>query len=344
MSRLPIADHALISDCRSAALVTRHGSIDWLCWPRFDSPSVFARILDDEAGHWSIGPPAGADVTTTRRYLDRTMVLETTFTTPDGSVTLTDALAVGPNERGHELGAAAVGTVLRQVVGIAGEVELAFSYAPRPDYGRAAPELVRRTDGAVVGSVIDGSLVLTSSQPVTIDGAGAHARFTVRAGDSMSFALHHQVDDRRQGSEVASAADVGARLANVAEAWRTWSALHQSYDGPWADLVHLSGRVLYALTYFPTGAMVAAPTTSLPEEPGGARNWDYRYAWVRDASFTLQALWVAACPDEAEKFFEYVAATTRGPVRGGRRAPDHVRHRRRDRPARARARSPRRMA
>ena len=310
MSQLPIADHALLSDCRSAALVTRGGSIDWLCWPRFDSPSVFARILDDAAGHWSIGPPPGTDVATTRRYLDHTLVLETTFTTESGSVTLTDALAVGHNERGHGLGAAAVGTVLRQVTGIEGEVELALSYAPRPDYGRVVPELASRADGAVIAATIDGMLVLTSSVPVQIDGAVAHARFTVRAGDTTSFALHHHVaDEDRSGP--AAASDVDAGLDDVAEAWRTWSRLHQSYDGPWADLVHLSGRVLYALTYFPTGAMVAAPTTSLPEAPGGGRNWDYRYAWVRDASFTLSALWVAACPDEAEKFFEYLAVTTR---------------------------------
>jgi alpha,alpha-trehalase len=310
VSRLPIADHALLSDCRSAALVTRGGSIDWLCWPRFDSPSVFARILDDTAGHWSIGPPAGTEVATTRRYLDHTLVLETTFTTGSGSVTLTDALAVGRNERGHGLGAAAVGTILRQVTGIDGEVELALSYAPRPDYGRVVPELATGADGSIVAAAIDGSLVLTSSVPVQIEGAGAHARFTVRAGDTVSFALHHQTDGAdRSGLDARSA--VSARLDDVAEAWRTWSGLHQSYDGPWADLVHLSGRVLYALTYFPTGAIVAAPTTSLPEDPGGGRNWDYRYAWVRDASFTLSALWVAACPHEAEKFFEYLTATTR---------------------------------
>ena len=139
MSGLPIADHALLSDCRSAALVTRGGSIDWLCWPRFDSPSVFARILDDAAGHWSIGPPPGTDVATTRRYLDHTLVLETTFTTDRGSVTLTDALAVGHNERGHGLGAAAVGTVLRQDLrAVVREV--------REDWDLSAPGLRARWD------------------------------------------------------------------------------------------------------------------------------------------------------------------------------------------------------
>ena len=120
VSRLPIADYALLSDCHSAALVSRDGSIDWLCFPRFDSPSVFGRILDDAAGHWSIRPAGGSPFETTRRYVDDTLLLETTFTTADGSVTLTDALAVGRNERGHELGAGAVGTVLRRLVGVEG--------------------------------------------------------------------------------------------------------------------------------------------------------------------------------------------------------------------------------
>lgn len=113
-------------------------------------------------------------------------------------------------------------------------------------------------------------------------------------------------------------AEIAERLEDTAEAWRTWSVLHQGYDGPWRDLVHQSGRVLYALTYFPTGAIVAAPSTSLPETPGGSRNWDYRYAWVRDASFTLQALWVAACPDEADKFFDYLAGAAASQMRRGR--------------------------
>jgi GH15 family glucan-1,4-alpha-glucosidase len=135
VTRLPIADYALLSDCRSAALVSRGGSIDWLCYPRFDGPSVFGRILDDDAGHWSIRPPDGTPFETTRRYLEGTMVLETTFTTATGSVILTDALAVGRNERGHELGAGAVGAVLRRVVGVAGSVDLDLVYAPRPEYG-----------------------------------------------------------------------------------------------------------------------------------------------------------------------------------------------------------------
>ena len=164
----------------------------------------------------------------------------------------------------------------------------------------------------------DGADVLALSSPVTleVDGSTARARFTLRSHEALSFALHH-----RTTSEPAprpwTQTEIHDRLDDTAEAWRTWSRLHQSYEGPWADLVRTSGRVLYGLTYFPTGAIVAAPTTSLPEVPGGSRNWDYRYSWVRDASFTLEALWVAACPHEANKFFDYLANTAAAHVRQG---------------------------
>jgi GH15 family glucan-1,4-alpha-glucosidase len=315
MSRRPIADYALLSDCRSAALVSRDGSIDWLCFPRFDSPSVFGRILDDAAGHWSITPAGGAPFQTTRRYVDDTLLLETTFTTASGSVRLTDALAVGRNERGHTLGAGAVGTVLRRLVGVAGAVELEMEYAPRPEYGLVAPALYPEADGLTArgGASL---LRLSSAVPVELDRSTAGARFTLRAGDELSFALHHRTTSEPRPRSWTQT-KIRERLDDTAEAWRTWSSLHQSYDGPWSDLVMTSGRVLYGLTYFPTGAIVAAPTTSLPETPGGSRNWDYRYTWVRDASFTLEALWVAACPHEADVFFEYLADTASRHVAGG---------------------------
>jgi alpha,alpha-trehalase len=316
MSRLPIADYAMVSDCRSAALVSRAGSIDWLCFPRFDSPSVFARILDDAAGHWSITPADGMPFETTRRYVDDTLLVETTFTTADGSVTLTDAMAVGRNERGHALGAGAAGTVLRRLVGVAGAVELDLEYAPRPEYGLVTPAFYPERDGLTArgGASV---LRLSSPVPLELDGSTARARISLRAGHALSFAVQHRTTSEPRPRSW-SQAKIGERLDETAEAWRTWSALHQSYDGPWADLVRTSGRVLYGLTYFPTGAIVAAPTTSLPESPGGSRNWDYRYTWVRDASFTLEALWVAACPHEANRFFEYVASAASAHVAGGR--------------------------
>jgi GH15 family glucan-1,4-alpha-glucosidase len=157
---------------------------------------------------------------------------------------------------------------------------------------------------------------LASHIPLLIDDVVARTRFTVEPGTTVSFALAHATTSHPRPA-FWSPDEISDRLDDTVTAWRTWSELHQNYDGPWRDLVSLSGRVLYALTYFPTGAICAAATTSLPEAPGGTRNWDYRYAWVRDASFTLQALWVAACPDEADKFFNFMTHASAAQVRRG---------------------------
>jgi len=313
MTHLPIAEYALLSDCHSAALVSRAGSVDWLCFPRFDSPSTFGRILDMDAGHWSIRPLDHAEIT--RRYLPGTLVMETTFRTAGGTARLIDALAVGRNERGHELGKDAASTLVRVVEGVSGEVELDLEYSPRPEYGLIWP-LLQSVDGGLRASGGADRLALSSPVAFDVDGATARARFTVGPGARVAFGLQHRTSSQ-SAPAVWSQAEIETRLADTAQAWRTWSALHQSYDGPWKDLVHHSGRVLYALTYFPTGAMCAAPTTSLPESEGGARNWDYRFAWVRDACFTLQALWVAACPDEADRFFDYLSSAAASQLRRG---------------------------
>ncbi len=166
MSRLPIVDYALLSDCRSAALVGRDGSIDWLCFPRFDGASVFGRLLDDAAGFWSIRPAGAAHYETSRQYVDDTMVLETTFTTAEGSVTVTDALAVGRNERGHDLGAGAVGALLRRVSGVEGSVDLELVYAPRPEYGLVSP-LLQLVEGGITARGGADVLALSSSVRVS---------------------------------------------------------------------------------------------------------------------------------------------------------------------------------
>ena len=301
MSRQPIADYALLSDCRSAALVHRSGSVDWLCFPRYDAPSVFGRLLDDRAGHWSIHVPGTTAIR--RRYLDGTLVLETEFETPAGRLTLTDALAVGPNERGHELGARSPHALLRRAECTAGTVELEIEYAPRPDYGQVQPGL-RDVSGGVLATGDRSGLLLSSATPYALEGGSARGRVTLRTGESQAFALQFQP---AEGEACWTQEEVEGRLRETISAWQSWSSLHQRYDGPWRDLVHLSGRVLQGLTYQPTGAIVAAPTTSLPEAVGGSRNWDYRYTWIRDASLTLEALWVAACPDEAQQFFDFLA-------------------------------------
>ncbi|MFE4227132.1 glycoside hydrolase family 15 protein [Arthrobacter sp. NPDC056886] len=331
----PIADYALLSDCCSGALVSTAGSVDWLCFPRFDSPSVFGRLLGPEAGFWSIRPAASHS--STRRYLGPTMVLETTHTTAEGRVTVTDALALGEGRRGHELGADSPGTLLRQVSCTQGTVDVDFILSVRPDYGLARPlvswPLLRGADGGLL--VRAGDVVLSVSTPAsfrlstdtgTETGAGAgtdsvHARLTLRAGDVAGFALHSGAGDPGAGGSGApvfwSPTEIAHRLEDTVHGWTSWSAIHQNYRGPWQELVAGSGRILQALSYFPSGAIVAAPTTSLPEVAGGTRNWDYRYSWIRDASMTLQALWVAACPDEAGKFFQFLATAAASQLAAG---------------------------
>jgi len=311
VSSTPIADHALLSDCHSAGLVTRDRSVDWLCFPRFDSPSVFARLLDEAAGYWSLRPVA--DFETTRRYSDKTMVLETTFTTATGSVTLVDALAMGANERGHDIGGGAPSLLIRRIEGMAGQVEIQVEYVPRTEYGLIHP-LLSRTEGGVAGRGGADLTMLTSPVELVLGTGSASGRFIVSAGEEVAFGLHYG-QPGREPPRVWSQDELARRLDDTISAWRSWSELHQSYEGPWHELVHTSGRVLQALTYYPTGSIVAAATTSLPEAVAGNRNWDYRYSWVRDACLTMDALWVAACPDEAEKFFAYLstaAATSLG--------------------------------
>jgi alpha,alpha-trehalase len=306
MDSLPIGDYALLSDCRSAALVSRDGSVDWLCFPRFDGSSVFCRLLDPGGGFFGIRPAGEFQVS--RRYLDQTMVLETTFSTAGGTAVLTDALALGRGERGHGLGAGSPGVLLRRVACTGGQIEAEVSYEPRPEYGLIRPVLVP-VPGGLAAAGGDGQLLLSSPVRFAVDGPTATARVRLAAGQAAVFGLG-QGPLASPPLAAWPAEEITARLDDTAESWRSWSAIHQGYEGPWQDLVQQSGRVLQALTFQPTGAIVAAPTTSLPEAVGGERNWDYRYTWVRDASLTMEALWVAACPDEANKFFAFLAAAS----------------------------------
>ena len=315
MNGLPIGDYALLSDCRSAALVSRGGSVDWQCGPRFDSPAFFARILDDDAGHFAIHP--AGDFETSRSYAPETMVLETTFRTGTGEAMLTDALALGRDDRGHHLGAGSPGVLLRRLDCTAGELDVEVSYAPRPEYGLVLPILVPIPGGLAARGGADRLVLSGPMDDFRIEAATATACLHLSAGQTMSLALQH--GQRWEPPLTALNPDeIASWLDDTKTAWRSWSAIHQTYDGPWRDLVHGSGRVLQALTFYPTGAIVAAPTTSLPEAIGGGRNWDYRYTWVRDASLTMGALWVAACPDEANEFFNYVTTSAAGSLdRGG---------------------------
>jgi GH15 family glucan-1,4-alpha-glucosidase len=303
MSRTSIGDHALLSDCHSSALVDRSGSIEWLAFPRFDSPSVMARLLDDSAGHWSIRPTGEYSVS--RRYLDETLVLETTFHGPTGVVVLTDALALGPDNEGHHLGRDVPHVLVRSLMCVEGEVEVELSYAPRPEYGLVVPVLAM-VDGGLRARSGAEHLVLSTPVHMSVAGGVAVGRQQLHAGESLRFALHRSTWNEAP-ARVWATDEIGMLLDRTVAAWVSWSGQHQWYHGPWRDLVRTSGRVLKALTFQPSGAIVAAPTTSLPEVVGGDRNWDYRYCWIRDASLTMEALWVAACPDEAVDFFTFVS-------------------------------------
>jgi GH15 family glucan-1,4-alpha-glucosidase len=305
----PIADYGLLADCNSAALVARDGSIDWLCLPRYDSPSVLGRILDPDAGHWSIRP--AGEFTSRRRYLPGTLVLETTFTTDTGVVTLTDALLFASGQRDHDLGYDSPHELARSVEGVSGEVELVFELAPRTEYGLVRPLFRMEVNG---GRTFGGPnrIDVRAGVPVEIEDVTMKATFSVSAGERAGFALRWLPTEAHDPAAATFPDDVHARVADTVSAWRSWEDDHDIYEGPHRELVRLSSRVLKGLTYRPTGAIVAAPTTSLPETVGGERNWDYRYAWIRDASLTLQALYIGSCSDEAGEFVSFMTSSAGG--------------------------------
>jgi alpha,alpha-trehalase len=305
----PIASYGLLSDCNSAALVARDGSIDWLCLPRFDGPAVFAAILDPGAGHWSIRP--AGEFTTERRYVPGTLVLETTFTTETGSVRLRDALVFAEGQWQHDLGLDAPHELLRSLEGVAGKVELVMELAPRPEYGLVRPLFRQTHDG---GRTFGGpnQILVRVGVPTQIESSTMQASFTIAEGDAAGFSLRWIPAESAAPREPTAPEAVAARIDDTIEAWRSWEADHDIYEGPHRELVRLSSRVLKGLTYRPTGAIVAAPTSSLPETVGGERNWDYRYAWIRDASLTLQALYIGTCSDEAENFVSFMTSSAGG--------------------------------
>ncbi len=313
MSDIPIADYAFLSDCNSAALVSKDGSVDWLAFPRFDAPSVLGRLLDDSAGHLRLGAVGPSRVT--RRYLDGGLVLETTITTDEGVVVITDALALGEGERDHSIGQCVPHLLLRHAVCRSGDVELELSFAPRPEYGYTAP-LLRPTETGIEIRGGPDVLTLTTDLPVIVDGGNATGRVRLHAGQTAAVAL--QWAPPGQLPHRLNTSDVAPLLEDTKQAWSSWSSQHQTYDGPWRDLVRTSGVVLQGLSFAPTGAIVAAATTSLPEVVGGSRNWDYRYSWLRDASMTLDALWVAACPDESGQFLSWLVDAAAADLNSGR--------------------------
>lgn len=294
----PIEDYGIIGNCHTAALVSSRGSIDWLCLPRFDSPSVFARILDlERGGAWSIQPATPCE--STHQYLDETNILETTFTCKEGRISLLDFMDITSDEQQQHL--AAPGRLIRMVEGVEGTVEIVSTCTPRPDYARAVPQFVTSDT-----EVTFGSFIVTGPTEWHIDTTTntLTCHITLHAGDRVAFTLFTQSDAQLPHPAPADA------LASTIAFWRRW-VNKCTYQGPYRDAVVRSALALQLMTYAPSGAIVAAPTTSLPEQIGGERNWDYRFTWIRDSSFTLYALLLAGYLDDERPFFDWIARTVK---------------------------------
>jgi GH15 family glucan-1,4-alpha-glucosidase len=291
-----IEDYALVGDLETAALIGIDGSVDWLCLPRFDSDAVFTALLGDEShGRWLIAP-AGEVTATRRHYRAGTLVLETHFETPEGHVRVIDCMP--PRDKSVEL--------IRVVEGMRGLVQMRMDLALRFNYGKSIP-WVRRVDGALLAIAGPDAVWLTTSEPTHGRDLRTESEFAIADGDRVGFALTWQP------SHLASKPDIdpAATVERTMRWWRRWSG-QMKYDGPDRELVERSLITLKALTYAPTGGIVAAPTTSLPEAIGGVRNWDYRYCWVRDATLTLAALLDAGYVGEASAWRDWLLRAVAG--------------------------------
>jgi GH15 family glucan-1,4-alpha-glucosidase len=312
-TRFPrISWYGFLSDCHAGALVSPDGSIEWLCLPTFDSPSVFGSLLDRAAGFWRLGPP-GLEAPVSRRYEPGTNVLETTWMTGSGWIVVHDALTFGdwrpdndfephrrppPDDEAEHV-------LVRTVECLQGEVDLEMICQPACDYGAKHVDWQRRGDtGTDADLTHEGlSLILTGDLPLGIDGSDARARHRMRAGDVRYSALSWGPAPLPPSS----AEDCAKRLQRTVDFWRRWLETGSFPDHPWRDFLQRSALVLKGLSYEPTGAMLAALTTSLPESPAGERNWDYRYTWIRDATFTLWALHTLGFDYEATDFMLYLS-------------------------------------
>ena len=293
---LPIEDYALIGDCHTAALVGRDSSIDWLCFPRFDSAACFAALLGEPAhGRWLIAPAAQV-LDIRRKYRDDTLILETEFETADGAVRIIDCMPLS-DERWD---------VLRIVEGLRGRVAMRMELIIRFDYGSIVP-WVRKVGDTLLATAGPDTLELRTAVAIHGEDLRTVGEFHVSKGERAPFALNY----RFSHEAAPQAADPEGALTATENWWREWSG-RCTYQGRWRDAVVRSLITLKALTYAPTGGMVAAPTTSLPEKRGGVRNWDYRYCWLRDATFTLNALLLAGYHEEAVAWREWLLRAAAG--------------------------------
>lgn len=318
----PINDYAFLSDCETTCLIAENGSVEWLCVPRPDSPSVFGAMLDRSAGHFRIGP-YGRNVPAARRYLPGGLVLETTWQTETGWIVVRDALVLGPWHRTSERSRvhrrtptdwAAEHMLLRTVKCVNGTVELEMSCEPSFDYHRCAAHweytgtVYEEATAVQASDPANGpSLVLTTDLRLGLDGRQARARTRMTKGDTAFVALTWT---ELPAPRTFSAA--GQKMWATIECWRDWITLGDFPDHPWREYLQRSALTLKGLTYAPTGALMAAATTSLPETPRGERNWDYRYSWVRDSSFALWGLYTLGLDREADDFFAFLNEATTG--------------------------------
>ena len=292
-----IEDYALIGDCHTGALVGRDGSFDWLCWPRFDSEACFAALLGKpEHGRWLIAPQSRA-VRVTRRYRERTLILETDFETAHGAVTVIDFMPVRESTC-H---------LVRIVVGRRGRVPIRMELVLRFNYGASVPWVSRLPDGALRAIAGPDMVLLRTSAPLKGEGFTTVSHFTVGAGETIPFVLSYG----SSYSPIEPPGDVTEMLEHTESFWQKW-ADRCSYSGEWSDAVTRSLITLKALTYAPTGGIVAAPTTSLPERLGGVRNWDYRICWLRDATIVLLALMHAEYLEEADAWRRWLQRAVAG--------------------------------
>jgi GH15 family glucan-1,4-alpha-glucosidase len=303
-----IADYAIIGDCRSAALIATNGAVEWLCWPRFDSPSIFGAILDrHRGGTWKIAPRPADILRTHRTYIEHSNVLRTTFECRTGTVTVTDLMPVA-TERAKRSILTPDHELLRRVECVAGEVQMYLYFQPRPEYGSHAPHL--RTVGVLGVSFVsgDGVFYLRSSIPLTIEDGVARASWTLRLGDSSQFSFTY---GEESPVVLPPLGDWTRKRIGESTLWWCHWAAQASYDGPYRNAILRSALTLKLLSYAPSGAIMAAATTSLPEHLKGALNWDYRYCWLRDASLTVRALLGLGYRDEAASFIEWMLYATR---------------------------------
>jgi alpha,alpha-trehalase len=311
----PIADYGFLSDCHTGALVASDGSIEWMCLPHFDSPSVFAAMLDRGAGNWRVGP-YGTYVPAGRRYIPGTNIIETTWMTSQGWLRVVDALTIGPwhdNKEGSShtrppTDYDADHLLVRIVECIQGMVQVEIVCEPMLDYGKtpASWSVVETGEEglcAMDATDDDTAFRVFSDVRLGIEGNRAHGRHTMSEGEKRFCALSWT--EGRGGPHTVEQAE--AYMERTAHFWRNWLADGSYPDHPWRFHLQRSALVLKGLTFMPTGALLAAPTTSLPETPGGERNWDYRYCWMRDASFTLWGLHALGLDWEADDFVQYVA-------------------------------------